>query len=206
MNDRFFALPEERRRALVDAGLAVFARNDYRHASMADIAARAGVSKALLFHYFESKRGLYLYLYEYAMGFLVGRLSELLYAQGDTDFFDLLARGQQLKLDILREHPDLMQFVVASYYEESDDVAPQVTGSFNDLLARSSEAFLGRFDTAKFKDTVTAEQALHIVMWMSDGFMRAQAPEKLADLDALNDEFMGYLDVLRRHFYKEEYL
>ena len=36
--------------------------------------------------------------------------------------------------------------------------------------------------------------------------MRAQPPQALADLEAVNNEFLAYLELLRRQFYKEEYL
>ena len=68
MNTRFFELPEERQAAMRNAGLEVFAKQNYAKASMEEAARLAGVSKALLFHYFENKRGFYLYLYEYATG------------------------------------------------------------------------------------------------------------------------------------------
>ena len=32
-----------------------------------------------------------------------------------------------------------------------------------------------------------------------------RTPQQLADLEALNEEFLSYMDLLRRHFYKEEY-
>ena len=66
MNERFFSLPAERQGAIVNAAYAVFAADSYRHASTDDIAARAGISKGLLFHYFESKRELYRYLYRHS--------------------------------------------------------------------------------------------------------------------------------------------
>ena len=67
MNEKFFSLPEDRQHVMLNAGFAVFSRNAYKKASMDDVAREAGVSKALLFHYFESKSGLYLYLHHYAM-------------------------------------------------------------------------------------------------------------------------------------------
>ena len=71
MNEKFFSLPEDRQHVMLNAGFAVFSRNAYKKASMDDVAREAGVSKALLFHYFESKSGLYLYLHHYAMDYLV---------------------------------------------------------------------------------------------------------------------------------------
>jgi AcrR family transcriptional regulator len=46
---------EERRRRLLELGTDLFARHDYAALSMAAIAREAGISKALLYHYFPSK-------------------------------------------------------------------------------------------------------------------------------------------------------
>jgi AcrR family transcriptional regulator len=46
---------DERRRQLIDAGSALFARHAFEEISMRQIAEAAGVSKALLYHYFPNK-------------------------------------------------------------------------------------------------------------------------------------------------------
>lgn len=58
MNEKFFSLPEERQRAMLNAGYRVFAHNSYKKSPMSEIADAAGISKALLFHYFGNKKGL----------------------------------------------------------------------------------------------------------------------------------------------------
>jgi AcrR family transcriptional regulator len=47
---------DERRKQLLDAGADLFARYSYDELSMARIAREAGISKALLYHYFPSKQ------------------------------------------------------------------------------------------------------------------------------------------------------
>ena len=47
---------EERREQLLALGTELFARHSYDELSMAEIARRAGVSKALVYHYFPSKQ------------------------------------------------------------------------------------------------------------------------------------------------------
>ena len=47
---------DERRRRLLDLGADLFTRNAYDEISMAQIAREAGISKALLYHYFPSKQ------------------------------------------------------------------------------------------------------------------------------------------------------
>ena len=65
MNEKFFTLSPEKQARITNAAPEVFARNDYKHASTDDIAAKAGISKGLLFYYFRNKQSLYLYLYDY---------------------------------------------------------------------------------------------------------------------------------------------
>jgi AcrR family transcriptional regulator len=50
---------EDRRQALMQAALSVFREVGYERASMSEISARAGGSKATLYNYFESKAELY---------------------------------------------------------------------------------------------------------------------------------------------------
>jgi AcrR family transcriptional regulator len=47
---------DERRRRLLDLGTELFTRHAYDEISMAQIAREAGISKALLYHYFPSKQ------------------------------------------------------------------------------------------------------------------------------------------------------
>jgi AcrR family transcriptional regulator len=47
---------DERRRQLLELGADLFTRHSYEELSMAAIAREAGISKALLYHYFPSKR------------------------------------------------------------------------------------------------------------------------------------------------------
>jgi AcrR family transcriptional regulator len=47
---------DERRRQLLELGAGLFARHTYDELSMAKIAREAGISKALLYHYFPSKQ------------------------------------------------------------------------------------------------------------------------------------------------------
>jgi AcrR family transcriptional regulator len=50
---------DERRRQLLELGTELFARHSFAELSMARIAREAGISKALLYHYFPSKRDLF---------------------------------------------------------------------------------------------------------------------------------------------------
>lgn len=67
MNPRFRELPEEKQLAILNAAMEVFAKYDYPKASTDLIAAKARVSKGLLFYYFHNKKELYFAVYHYAL-------------------------------------------------------------------------------------------------------------------------------------------
>ncbi len=53
------AIRDERRRRLLDAAAAIFARNGYAGTRIEDIAAASGASKGLLYHYFGGKEAVF---------------------------------------------------------------------------------------------------------------------------------------------------
>ena len=52
--------PKDRRAAILDSARRVFADRPYEAVNMADVASAAGISRALVNHYFGSKRELYI--------------------------------------------------------------------------------------------------------------------------------------------------
>jgi len=59
---------DERRRRLLESGVDLFARHAYDELSMAAIAREAGISKALLYHYFPSKQAFFVATLEQKAG------------------------------------------------------------------------------------------------------------------------------------------
>ena len=73
---------EERRIAILDSALAVFAQRGYHASSIDDIAREGGVSKALIYEHFASKQDLYAELLEQHAGVLFSALSEAISEAG----------------------------------------------------------------------------------------------------------------------------
>jgi AcrR family transcriptional regulator len=73
---------EERRAAILDAALAVFADRGYHASSIDDIARGGGISKALIYEHFASKQDLYAELLEQHAGELFAALAEAISEAG----------------------------------------------------------------------------------------------------------------------------
>jgi AcrR family transcriptional regulator len=64
----------ERRKQLIDVGRALFAEKGFEATSIEEIAARAGVSKPVVYEHFGGKEGLYAVVVDREMSDLLGRL------------------------------------------------------------------------------------------------------------------------------------
>ena len=205
MNEKFFTLPKERRDTIINAALHVFAKYDYKKASTDEIASLAGISKGLIFHYFGSKKGLYLFLYDYAAKFIMGEMRGIA-DSSETDFFKIIVNSQTCKMSMLAKHPDCMTFIIKAFYEDSPEVKSEIDTTFGDIEKSTAKSFLARADLGKLKEDVPPEKLLNLILWFAEGFMRTRTPEELTDLAKLNDIYLEYVEILRRLVYKPEYL
>ena len=94
----------QRERSILDIAGQVFARDGYHSASMDEIARSAGVSKPMLYAYFDSKEGLYLTYIERSGAELVERLQRA-FAEGDPATVRVRERVGEF-LSFVQEHGD----------------------------------------------------------------------------------------------------
>lgn len=116
MNEKFFDLKREKQDRMINAGLKVFAKNGYRHATTDDIVKEAGISKGLLFHYFNNKVGTYVFLMDYSVRFMLLELSRSV-KEDTKDFFELCKQIELGKLQVLKNYPYMQAFLDKAFEE-----------------------------------------------------------------------------------------
>ena len=110
MNDKFFDLKQEKQDRIINGALKVFALSDYKHASTDDIVKEAGISKGLLFHYFNSKIGLYVFLFDYSARFMMLEMSREI-SRRETDFFELTRQMERARMQVMRLYAAVFEYV-----------------------------------------------------------------------------------------------
>ena len=209
MNPKFFRLPEARQDLIRNSAMLEFGAGTFKKTSADSIAKRAGVSKALLFHYFKDKRELYLYLFQYAIDECMNIFNKhILKAEyfGERDFFATLETGHKVKMDMVRRHPGLFRFVMRTYYERDSALSPKLRRKLDDVLEHATDSFLSRMDLRKFRDGVDPRAVLRLLTLASEGMLAETGACTAEEIDKLFQEYQKYADMLRQHLYKEEYL
>ncbi len=206
MNQKFFKLPQERQDLIRNSAMVEFGEGSFKKTSADSIAKRAGVSKALLFHYFKDKRELYLYLFQHAIDACMETfLSSFRYFE-ERDFFLALEKGQEIKMGMVRRMPGMFRFVMRAYYERDSILTPKLRKKLDDVLAQSTDEFLSRMDLYKFKDGVDPKAVVRLLMLAAEGMLAETGACTAQEIDALFGEYQKYANMLRQNLYKEEYL
>lgn len=206
MYEKFYALPEEKQQNIINAGLEVFAKNEYKQASTDLIAAKAGISKGALFYYFKNKKEFYFFLYAYIAKVLTKQIVDSEF-QNITDFFDLLSLSARRKCEILKKNPYLTEFSMRAFYSQKEDVSDKLNEMNRSYEQRLFQQYFSNIDFFKFRDEIDDPfQVYKMLRWMADGFLHdLQMSGGKLELDALLVEFEEWISMLRKLTYKKEY-
>ena len=138
--DRVRMSGHERREQLLDVGRKLFAEKGFEAVSVEEIAAKAGVSKPVVYEHFGGKEGLYAVVVDREMTYLLMSISEALGADDDDHSHmnarTLLERAGMALFDYIDRYPDGFRILVRDTPAVHDPEARSeaVGGTFAGLL------------------------------------------------------------------------
>jgi TetR/AcrR family transcriptional regulator len=103
----FLNLDTEKQQRIVDAAVEEFAGKGFARASMNVVVERAGISKGAIFKYFQSKSGLFGFIYRIALNQVKDYLRAVRNESTATPFFPRLERVMCAGVEFVRRHPGL---------------------------------------------------------------------------------------------------
>ncbi len=200
MNDKFFALPQEKQQAILNAGYRVFSQNTYKNSPMSQIAGAAGISKSLLFHYFRNKKELYLFLWDNCARFTLDYLNRYqCYEQ--RDLFESMYRGMQAKMAILRQYPDMGRFTIRAFYETD----PEISAAIQEISSRyfdfTAVHTLLNLEPQQFRPGLDIPMMYRDMYLASEGYLWEMTQRGDVDFEQMETDFSRLMD-----FWKSIYL
>lgn len=209
MLTKFMNLEPEKRERIINAALEEFAQRGYKNASTNEIVKKANISKGLLFHYFDNKKRLFLFLFDYALDIFLNDF----YRKLNYDETDLIKRWRQialLKIELIQQYPELYNFMLAAEVENDIEIKQELEKQNKSVFEDAAKRLFENIDTARFKEDLDIKRVSEIVIWVVQGFnnreldhIRRDPAYKLQlDMNVLIDDFDQYLILLKDAFYK----
>lgn len=207
MTEAFENLERAKRQRIINAALKEFAANGYEQASTNQIVKQARIGKGMLFYYFDSKKGLFLYLVDHALQTIKREYLDLV-DMTISGFIERLQHIAEIKVNYYNVHPDVSHFLSEVYVNTPFELPEHLAAQLAELEQIGYKSMFDRIDTSLLRDDVDAEKAFQLIRFAVEGYQNhllAQfAGKNIAslNLDPYWDEFYDYIAILKTCFYK----
>ncbi|QTD41940.1 TetR/AcrR family transcriptional regulator [Sporosarcina sp. Te-1] len=201
----------EKQRNIINSALEEFSIYGYSNASTNRIVKRAGISKGLLFYYFQNKQELLYFLFDYAISYMMEHYVDKI----DTDMVDFFERYKQqrgLKRSIYQENPYLFGFLTGYYYQFRNEMElpAELKQRLGKLESDISDKLHTNLDRDMFRQDMELSEVFTYIKWLLSGYEAELMKEVGDDLASVDWNYYFQrdttsLDNLKKIFYKKEY-
>lgn len=197
---------DSKRMSILNAAMTEFC-SGYEKASTDAIVKSAGVSKGLLYHYFGSKKDLFLHAYDYAIKTVMAEFYNLI----NLDERDILERWRQialLKMDLMKKHSMIFNFIAHASFPDSEDVKSKIIEQQNKLAEDVYPKLFYDIDRTLFRQDIDADTAISVIIYTIEGYAQTEAnPDKstedyYGEYDRYLSDLERYIQLFRRSFYR----
>ncbi len=202
-------MPGEKMKAVLDASIREFAANGFEKASTNRIIREAGISKGLLFHYFGSKKNLYLYTLDACVEYYLKYFSDHV-KQLSPDLLERITEIYTVKVKMFLETPLMYRIVASTFTDTPPKLKTEVEMRRQRIFSDSLPLFLGGIDRSLFRDNIDQDKAVELVLTSMEALSqkhliacRKAADRGLNELSELFGELREYIDLLKYGIYKK---
>jgi len=196
MNEKFFDLKKEKQDRIINAALKIFAQNGYRHASTDDIVKEADISKGLLFHYFGSKAGVFEFICDYSVRYMILELATK--ASGtESNLFEVMKQIEMARMDAMKGYPYMQQFLNRCEREDAPEAVAMIEEKWP-LLQEQYGRIYKQVLYTDFPAGVDGHKLQKMMELTVEGLMLERFDEKAFEPERLYAEIAEYMDMMRR--------
>ncbi len=196
---------DARRSRILEASLIEFADKGYKKASTNTIVREANVSKGLLFHYFISKKELYLHLYKHARNSITTELYEKVNF-ADRDVLNRMKQSTLVKIESYLRHPLFVELFETASDLQDPDMIQEIIALNHKITEETYEKLFSNIDYYAFGDTLNVDRCLDVVRWtiakISADWKNSSSNLDKEAFDNLEMDIVHYLDLFREAFYR----
>jgi AcrR family transcriptional regulator len=170
---------------ILDSCLSVFAEHGYDKTSTVMLAEASGISRALIFHHFKSKKDLYLSLLDrcFEKGSMVMGFESV---SEDENFFEVKDRISAIKFKYYKENPDLYKVIIEAFYNTPDELKSEIETKYGRLIEERDKVQERLFENVPLRENVDRKEAYKLIKLTLDYFENKYVSE-LVDNRGLNE-------------------
>lgn len=186
-------LDEKRKQSLINAAMKEFVKRGYDRASTNEIAKNAKISKALMFHYAESKETLFLFLIEYCQNEMTHQFSKKMDFK-EHDLLQRLHHSYLLQLELLKKNPWMLDFSKLSPTTKSTRINKKLIEIDNKETPFCSETLFDSVDETLVTKKISVAKSKELILWSNLGFI----DQIIKDIQSFEVDNIHYDEIVRK--------
>lgn len=213
LTEAFKKLSEEKQELILKVCIEEFAKNGYDHTSTDVLTSKAGISKGILFHYFKSKKNLYLYIVKTITDSLVKIMLEEAEKVTSQDFFERIKAMTIIKQKLAILYPKESELIVKTFINPPVKLQKEINEIYIEIL-NFSQGIYDKYLFSYMKENrlklgVSKERALEFSMILLEGYSnKIMLNYKGKEMDLINNaepifkELDEYIEIIKYGIYK----
>lgn len=198
-------IPEEKKEAVINASIEEFAKHEYKHAVLENIASNANISKSLILYHFKTKKKLYEYVYNYVYEYIEKIIADSNFYK-IKDFFELMEYSFYKKLEMMEKHKSIFDFLIQGYFDESEDVK-EIVNNYKNKKQIDINSYFKNIDKTKFRDDVDIKDIIEIITYTSEGYLQSRKNMSMKIYkDDMIKQYSRWMKMFKQIAYKKKYL
>jgi TetR/AcrR family transcriptional regulator len=210
--------PQEKKDLIIKVAIEEFVKNGYEKTSTDIITRRAGISKGILFHYFKSKKNLYLYLVNYVKDLLTEKTMKALSEIQSDDFFERIKKIVLAKQKVTAEYLQEAQFIMDAFINPPAAVKKEMEEIIKKHYETYQEDFLlehvyikDLIQTEKLREDISVDTVIRMTMFIVEQLTNKYLTlyknkqfDFIHNPESLIKELNDYLKIVKYGIYKPE--
>ena len=202
----FLSKVDARRSRILEAALVEFAAKGYKKASTNTIVREAKVSKGLLFHYFISKKDLYIYIFKHAKETVQADLYKGVNF-ADKDVLNRIFSAATVVIDSYLKHKLFGKIFEKHVFVQDEEILMMTNKISKKVTSDAYEKIYQNIDYYNFNESIDIERSLLTMKYVLDRLtvdwkVKHQSKYTKGTLEELKIEVSHYLDLFRDAFYR----
>lgn len=211
MNSAFQNISDEKKQKIIVACLEEFATKGYENASTNSMVKAAEISKGLLFHYFGSKKNLYIFLLDLSIDCFITKF----YSYADkpsSDIFERIMQRGIVKMKISIEEPLMTKLTMEAFIDTPKGMEEEIAVRYKKIYSENIPVLLQDVDYSLFREDIEANKAMEFIMLCFDAlyskYTKKFKGKALAltseEFDEMEKEYYEFFDMIKFGVYRKK--
>lgn len=198
---------DEKKKRLLEAALKEFSEKGYELASTNQIVKQANLSKGMLFHLFQNKKNLFLYIAECCIQFFLNYLEQHSSTMA-RDPFQRILDLNQLKMNLFALEPAIYKMSLVGFIDRPTELLEEIQNLEQQLNHQLFELYFSDLDTSDLRTDISYKNVLKLFFESVEALIRMHViinktsdDHGMSSLSTLFEGLNEYIEALKHGLY-----